>query len=50
MKTVTPTNRLTFNDWARYIKAEADRAKYGRRSLTLKRKAQHDEPCRRFSL
>ena len=50
MKTVTPTNRLTFNDWARYIKAEADRAKYGRRSLTLKRRPEHDELCRRYLL
>lgn len=35
MKTTNPTNRLTFNDWARYIKAEANRMTYGRRPKVM---------------
>lgn len=37
MKTTQPSNRLDFNNWARFIKAEANRMKYGYRPKTMKR-------------
>jgi hypothetical protein len=35
MKTSQPTNRLSFNNWARYITAEANRATYGKRPKSM---------------
>jgi len=36
MKTTQPSNKLDFNNWARFIKAEANRMKYGYRPKTMK--------------
>ena len=38
MKTTKPTNALSFNNWARYVKAESSRMKYGQRSSLLNAK------------